>query len=241
MTGASFILAINLLIAALFALAFFIVAATNRSDRVAGWFCLAYLFGLAYIASEFVVPAQSEPRLAFTLGFAAFHGALSAVTIGVAARYRRKIPWLLIVLSAVGGIVANWYGYPMGRESMFRHFAYQLPYAVLQGLAAWLIIRSGRRQPMDIGLAALFLLSTAQFLIKPLFAALTDGAGPLGYLATTYALYSQSFGAVLQVATGLLDAAAPGARHAGRDHRPLRDRSAIRHLQPPRLRGSGPR
>ena len=38
MGGAGFILAINLFVAGLFALAFFLVAATNRSDSVARWY-----------------------------------------------------------------------------------------------------------------------------------------------------------------------------------------------------------
>jgi diguanylate cyclase (GGDEF)-like protein len=45
-----------------------------------------------------------------------------------------------------------------------------------------------------------------QFLSKPLVAHLTGGAGDFAqsYIATTYALYSQSAGAILQVAVGLL-------------------------------------
>jgi diguanylate cyclase (GGDEF)-like protein len=45
-----------------------------------------------------------------------------------------------------------------------------------------------------------------QFLSKPLVASWTGGPGdsPQTYIATTYALYSQSLGAVLQVAMGLL-------------------------------------
>jgi diguanylate cyclase (GGDEF)-like protein len=85
-------------------------------------------------------------------------------------------------------------------------FVYQSPYAFMQGLAGVIVLRSRRRQPMDLGLMALFVLSALQFLSKPLVANLTGGSGETAatYIATTYALYSQSLGAVLQVATGLL-------------------------------------
>lgn len=206
MSGASFILAINLFIAALFALAFLLVATTNRTDRVAGWFALAYVFGLAYVGSEFILPVQGDPRFAYTAGFAAFFGAMASVTIGIARRYRTSVPYLLIGVVAVAGLAANWLAFELPRASQLRMFTYQLPFALMQGLAALVVLRSRRRQPMDLGLMALFSLSALQFLGKPLIALVTGGSGDTAadYIVTTYALFSQSLGAVLQVATGLL-------------------------------------
>ncbi|HEV2518754.1 MAG TPA: GGDEF domain-containing protein [Devosia sp.] len=206
MAGASFILAINLFIAALFALAFFLVGVSNRADKVAPFFALAYVFGIFYIASEFILPLQDYPQLAYTAGFAFFHGAVTAVTLGVARRYRPKLPWAGVAAIAAISIVANWFGYTLPHDTVERNLIYQAPYALLQAAAAWIIFASRRRQPIDIGLIALFALSALQFLSKP-FAALTlggSGDSTATYLATTYALYSQSLGAILQVATGLL-------------------------------------
>ncbi|RYE85839.1 MAG: GGDEF domain-containing protein, partial [Hyphomicrobiales bacterium] len=42
MSGAGFILAINLFVAGLFAVAFLLVGFNNRSDRTAYWFAAAY-------------------------------------------------------------------------------------------------------------------------------------------------------------------------------------------------------
>jgi diguanylate cyclase (GGDEF)-like protein len=206
MAGASFILAINLFIAALFALAFFLVAATHRSDGTPRWFALAYCFGLFYIGAEFILPIQVNARLTYTAGFAAFLGAMTCVTIGIASRYRLPTPWLLIGVVAVLSVIANWLAYDLGRNSMVRMFAYQAPYALLQAVAAHLVWRSRRRQPMDVALLVLFCLSVLQFLSKPLVAQWTGGVGDFAqsYIATTYALYSQSLGAILQVAVGLL-------------------------------------
>lgn len=206
MGGASYILAINLFIAALFALAFLLTALTNRSDRVAGWFALAYVFGIAYVLSEFLIPLNGDPALVYALNFGAFLGATTAITIGVARRYRQETPWLVLGGVIAISLVGNWYGYRLERDSLTRMMIYQAPYAVMQLIAAWLIVRSQRRQPVDIGLMVLFALSAVQFLSKPFLAMLTGGAGGTAseYMMTSYALLSQSLGAVLQVATGLL-------------------------------------
>lgn len=206
MAGAGFILAINLFIAALFALAFFLVGVSNRADKVAPYFALAYVFGILYIASEFILPQQDYPQFAYTAGFAAFLGAVTAVTLGVARRYARPLPWVGVSVIVTVSIIANWFGYTLPHDTVERNLIYQAPYAAMQACAAWIILASRRRQPIDIGLVALFALSALQFLSKPFAAVLLGGSGDTSYtyLATTYALYSQSLGAILQVATGLL-------------------------------------
>lgn len=206
MAGASFILAINLFIAALFALAFFLVGISNRADKVAGHFALAYVFGILYILTEFVLPADTYPQLAYTAGFAAFLGAVTSVTFGIARRYGRPLSGIGVGAVVIVSITANWFGYALPHDTVLRNLIYQTPYALLQACAAWIILASRRRQPMDIGLVALFGLSALQFVTKPFAAALLGGSGDSTqtYIATTYALYSQSLGAILQVATGLL-------------------------------------
>ncbi len=206
MGGASYILAINLFIAALFALAFLLTALTNRSDRVAGWFALAYVFGIGYVLSEFLIPLKGDPALVYALNFGAFLGATTAVTIGVARRYRQDVPWLIMGGVVAISLVGNWYGYWLERDSLVRMLVYQTPYAVMQLIAAVLVLRSKSRQPVDVGLTVLFVVSALQFLSKPFLALATGGAGSTAaeYMVTSYALLSQSLGAVLQVATGLL-------------------------------------
>jgi len=113
---------------------------------------------------------------------------------------------VLVGVTTVLSIAANWLAFDIGRDSFVRMLAYQAPYALMQAVAALLVWRSRRRQPMDVTLMILFGLSVLQFLSKPLVAHLTGGAGDFAqsYIATTYALYSQSAGAILQVAVGLL-------------------------------------
>jgi diguanylate cyclase (GGDEF)-like protein len=112
---------------------------------------------------------------------------------------------LLLAIAAVS-LIGNWFTFDLHRDSILRQFAYQVPYAAMQAVAGWIVVRSRRRQPLEIGLLVLFVLSALQFLSKPLVAQLTGGPGGSAaeYVGTTYALYSQTLGAVLAIATGLL-------------------------------------
>jgi diguanylate cyclase (GGDEF)-like protein len=206
MSGAGFILAINMFVAGLFSVAFFLVAANNKSDRVAVWFGLAYLFGVGYFVFEFLLPLQVSPKLTGYLAFVAFLLALTTVNAGIALRYKTGVPWR--VLGAVFGVslVANWFAFDLPRDSMVRMLAYQAPYAAMQVIGAGIVLKSRRREAMDLGLLVIFVLSAAQFLSKPFVAQLTGGPGASAqeYIGTNYALYSQSFGAVLSVGVGLL-------------------------------------
>lgn len=206
MSGAGFVLAINLCVATLFSVAFFLVAANNKSDRVAVWFGLAYLFGVAYVVWEFFLPTQTSPKIAYFLGFASFLGAVSSVTIGIGQRYKQPIEWPLLAAAIAFSLALNWFAFDLPRDSIPRMLAYQAPYAFMQALCAVIVVRSGRRQPLDIGLLVLFCLSALQFLSKPFVAPITGGPGGTAqeYIGSDYALYSQSLGAVLAVATGLM-------------------------------------
>lgn len=206
MSGAGFILAINLFVAGLFSVAFFLVAANNKSDRVAVWFGLAYICGVGYFVFEFLLPLQTNAKLTGYLAFTSFLAALTTVTVGIALRYRIPVPWRLLGVTVAVSMIVNWFGFDLPRDSMLRMFVYQAPYAVMQAICAGIVIRSRRRQSMDIGLLILFVFSAAQFLSKPFVAQLTDGPGASAqaYIGTNYALYSQSLGAILSVGMGLL-------------------------------------
>jgi diguanylate cyclase (GGDEF)-like protein len=206
MSGASFILAINLCVACLFAAAFFLVAANNRSDRVAVWFGTAYLFGVGYFIFEFLLPFQADPKLTGFLAFASFLGAVGTVTVGIARRYRMPVPWPLLAATVAPSLIVNWFTFDLGRNDPLRLFAYQTPYAAMAAIAVGIIVLSRRRQPMDYGLLALFTISAMHFLAKPFIAMATGGPGGSAqeYIGTQYALFSQSISAVVSLATALL-------------------------------------
>ena len=83
MSAAAFVLAINLFIAAIFATAFGVVAAYNRSAVGARWLALAYGLGIVNPLLEFILPGQADPRPVQVAIFAVFLFAFSLSVIGL--------------------------------------------------------------------------------------------------------------------------------------------------------------
>ena len=89
---AAFILGINMFIAALFGVAFAVVARSNPVARGAGWLAGAYALGVADVTLEFLLPWSAHPT---TIGFVIFYIYLAALTcgmIGVSKHYRAPLP-----------------------------------------------------------------------------------------------------------------------------------------------------
>jgi diguanylate cyclase (GGDEF)-like protein len=205
MSAAAFVLAINLFVAGIFATAFGVVAAYQRSALGARWLAFSYGFGAMYMVLEFILPYQQDHRLVSFFIFAVFLLALAGGVKGLAHHYRVKLPvWTLLVL--VGGSLAlNLFILDWPRASLERNVLYQLPYALVQGLGIFVILAHRNKRALDIALLVIFAVSALQFLVKP-FMAITIGSGQVaqGYLASSYAAYSQTLAAVLLIANGLL-------------------------------------
>lgn len=205
MSGAAFILGINLLIAGLFCLTFVIIAGYSgyQSPR---WFAGAYGFGMAYLAFEGSLPLLSNPKLAFILGATVFLVALLLIDIGLARRYNRAAPRMLLAGTFGLSLVAFALTADMARDSMVRLFLYQAPFAAMQVIAAYIVFGAGSRRRSDKALGIFFLLSALHFLSKPLLAGAFGGVGESSqaYLGTTYAMISQSLGVVFSVSMALL-------------------------------------
>src|SRR3546814_8603880 len=58
---AAFVLGINMSVAGIFAVAFAVVAATNRTARGAWWLALGYGMGIVYVGLEFLLTQQVDP------------------------------------------------------------------------------------------------------------------------------------------------------------------------------------
>lgn len=205
MTAAAFILAINLCVAGIFAIAFGVVAASARSAPGARWLAAAYGLGMVNPVLEFILPMQSDPRLVGIGIFALFLFALSFCVIGLARHYRIAPPWHLLGPVVGASLVTIVLIIDMPRNSLPRAVLYQLPYLLVQLIGVFVILTSARRQALDITLLVLLTLSGLHFIAKPLLAAaIGSGATPQAYLGSTYAAISQATGAVLLIANGLL-------------------------------------
>jgi diguanylate cyclase (GGDEF)-like protein len=202
MTGAAFVLAINLAVAGLLGMAFLAIAVYDRARVSARWFALTYGLGVVYFALEALIPMLPGTRMAAYLAFAA---ALAAFNVGLARLYNAPVPWrllaaLLIAAVAVWPVVDS-----MERGSLVRLVLYQAPYAALQFAGAVIVWRWGPGLLPDRLLAGLNTLAGLHYVAKPLLARASGGVGPNpeAYINTLYALFSQSLGTVLGVAIAL--------------------------------------
>ncbi len=203
--SAAFILATNMSLVGIFAIAFAVVAAMNRDARGVRWIALGYAMGIAYLALEFLQAIQVDPTPVGVGIFLVFLLAQSFCMIGVARHYGVAPPWIAmaaiwsLTILAVPVVFSLDYGSPL------RSILYQAPYIAMQLLFAALVWRSRRRQPLDLLFLALQLAVAMLYLAKPLIAAIVGTSpSPQGYMDTAYGAISQSTSVVLLVAIALV-------------------------------------
>lgn len=202
---AAFVLGINMAVAGIFAVAFTVVAATNRSARGAWWLALGCGVGIVNAGLEFLLRQQADPVPVSIAIFLVFLSALSFALIGVARHYRVEPPWTAMAAIWIVTVLLVPVVFSMTYGSLSRLVLYQLPYFAMQALFGIMIWRSGRRQPLDLLLVVLQAVGATLYLLKPLFAMLVGTARtPQDYMATTYAAISQSGSVVVLIATGLV-------------------------------------
>lgn len=201
----AFVLGINMFVAGIFAIAFAVVAATDRTARGAPWIALGYGMGIVNVGLEFLLTRQVDPTPVGIGIFLVFLLALSFAIIGVAQHYRAVPPWVAMAAIWVFTILAVPAIFSMTYGSMLRLMLYQLPYFAMQALCGLVIWRSGRRQALDLLLIALQVVAATLYLVKPLIAATVGTASrPQGYMGTTYAAISQSGSVVVLMAIALV-------------------------------------
>lgn len=205
MSAAAFVMAINLFIAGIFATAFGVVGLYARSAIGARWLALAYGLGMTNPLLEFILPFQADARPVQIAIFTLFLAALSLVVVGLARHYRIAPPWHLLGAIFIVSVAVNIFIIDMPRDSVLRGVLYQAPYCIVQLVGVATILRLKPRKALDLALLVLFAASSLQFLAKPALAAmLGSGATSQAYIGSTYAAISQSLGAMLLIANGLL-------------------------------------
>ncbi|BCG99119.1 GGDEF domain-containing protein [Mesorhizobium loti] len=207
MSGANFILLINLSVAGLLAASFMAVAFHDVGRAPARWFASGYVLGMVYSAIEFSIPAFTDARLPVVTAFAVFLGATIAFNVGLARKYGVAPPWSPMLFFLVAATIVVYFVQDLPRQSLVRMMAYQLPYAVMQFVGLAIVWSSRqRRGRLDRILMAVLAASAVQFASKPFIAHALGGwgANPQAYLQSSYALVSQSLGTVFALAMALL-------------------------------------
>jgi len=200
-----YILAINLVVAGLFAAAFAWLATYPRARAAARWIAAAYLLGSVNFLVEWLVPVFDRPRLVVFVAFATSLTGLALLAFGIARLYARPLPVRLVGAVLLSGLALNLAIFDMPRQSILRMVLYQAPYVLILATAAWQVFQVGDRRRMDSLLAWLFAASSAHFLSKPALASIFgSGATPQDYIHTVYGVISQSMGAIFMVGVGLM-------------------------------------
>lgn len=205
MSAAAFVLTINLFVAGIFATAFAVVAAYHRSAVGARWLAISYGIGAFYMVLEFMLPHQVDHRPVSFAIFAVFLFSLATGVVGIAHHYRLPPPYRLLLVMVAASLMLNLSILDWPRASFERNLLYQLPYALVQGVGLAVVMAHRKKRMLDGVLVALYTVSALHFLAKPVMAiAFGSGPNPQGYLTSPYAAYSQTLGAVLLIANGLM-------------------------------------
>lgn len=202
---AAFILGINMFIAALFGVAFAVVARSNPVARGAGWLAAAYALGIIDVMLEFIMRWTEHPTPVITGIFFTYLAALTCGLVGVAKYYRTgpQTRPIVAVWVLAGMLTPVMLMLPYGTGA--RTLLYHLPYFTMQVLMTWIVIRSGRRMLLDRLLVFVSSAAALSYLAKPLIAWRIGGADtPQNYLASDYAAISQSLGSVILIALALV-------------------------------------
>lgn len=206
MSGAGFILAINLFVAGLLAAAFLTIAAYDRRRASARWIALGYIVGMSNFLFEFAIATLGTSTLLVVAAFASFLAALVVFNVGIARRYSVPAPWITMAIVFVVSVATCYFIRDMSRQSFMRMLLYQSPYFIMQAIAVGIVAQAKVRSPLDNVLMVLLAASALQFLSKPFLFQIFGGTGesPDLYLTTNYAMFSQSMGTIFAIAVALM-------------------------------------
>jgi diguanylate cyclase (GGDEF)-like protein len=206
MSGAGFILAINLFVAGLLAAAFLTVAAYDRGRESARWIALAYVIGMSNFLFEFAIATLGTSTVLFLAAYASFLAALFVFNVGVARKYSVPAPLVTMAIVFLVSVATCYFIKDMSRQSFMRMLLYQSPYFIMQAIAVGIVAQAKVRSPLDNVLMVLLAASALQFLSKPFLFRAFGGTGdsPDQYLTTNYALFSQSMGTIFAMAVALM-------------------------------------
>jgi diguanylate cyclase (GGDEF)-like protein len=204
MGGALSLLAVNFVIAQIFAAAFLVIAAKRRPGRPAAWCAAGFAIASLAAICEAVLPFTPVPKLFAVGAFASVLAGFCLLRFGLGLFYGvPSKPWALAVFFAAS-VILDLFIYDLPRGTLRHAFFYQAPFFLIQAWTAAAVIRSRRRSYADWILIGFLAMNALHFLVK-IYAAVAAGAGATAsdYLQSPFALISQAFGAALIVGTGV--------------------------------------
>lgn len=205
MSGAGFLLTVNFFIAQCFCMFFLAVSARSRNRAAARWFAGCFAVASLSAIFELFVAYVYPPKLWAILAFAAMLGGMFMLRVGIGQLYGVKTNRTLLATVFCAFVALDYLIYDLPRGTLQHALPYQMPFAVALGMSAWAAYRARVTSFVDRALVVLLAVTSAHFIVKA-FAAVFAGSGNTAkdYIASQFALVSQSMGAVLIVTVGLM-------------------------------------
>jgi diguanylate cyclase (GGDEF)-like protein len=204
MDNAKFLLVINFSLGLAYAAAF--LALTWKSRIALGaWSAAGFLTASGTVFVEAMAGVIPSVRLTSALSFGSLMIALTAITAGLFRHYRPQTRiGPLFTLCVIAILFNALFVFDLPRGGWAQALAYQGPFAAMLMAACFATLAWSRRRGPDLALGTVLALSSAQFLVKIILAALA-GAGPgvRDYITSSYAFYSQTAGGILSLLLGL--------------------------------------
>ena len=206
MSGASFVVGINFVVAGLLAASFIAIALQDARLTAPRWFASAYFFAMFYFAAQLVVHMLGGGAIMDVLGFSLMLAGFALFNVGLARKYGVAVPWRVISVAFLLSVVICAAIQGMPRTSFWRMFAFQSPFFVMLALGVWIIRMAPVRGRLDVLLQVAMVVSAPQFLARPFLLQFAGGMGATveDYLDTDYALISQTISAITGTAIALL-------------------------------------
>ena len=204
-SGGAIVLAVNTVVAGMFACSYVIVAQANRSQRRALWFGLVYAIGMISPVADFLTPFTKAPDVLEVVSYASFLAATLGMSAAFSGFQRRRPPWEAITVIFAVGIVVRMSIRGSDHGTLAYGFAYQLPLILASLLAVRSVLCTATRDAFHRGLATVFCAIALNLAIKPFLAVrYGPGASFREYSATSYSVFSQSSTGFLLLAAGII-------------------------------------
>jgi hypothetical protein len=237
MSGAGFILAINMAVAGLLAAAFLMVAVYDKKNDAACWMAFGFALAMSNFGLEFAIASLGTSRPAVVASFAAFLAAMTVFNAGVARKYEVAVPWRLMGVVFIVSIATCYLIQDMPRNSFSRMLLYQLPYFLMQAVGVGIVWSAKSRRPLDNLFMAVMSASALQFLSKAFLFQIFGGhrRDRPGLSENQLRIVLPIDGNCIRDGHRLADARHTGARHLRRRHREIGNRRIVGVAEPGRL------
>lgn len=204
MSGATFFLAVNFVVAISFGSVFMVVARRSQSPKAAMWLGTGFCVASFAAVCELLVAYSGPPRLWALGAFATALCGMVMLTVGMGDMYNRRIDVRVTAIFVAASLLMAFLIYDLPRETPLHAFLYQSPFALVVLAGALIVTLARERTAIDRFLGLLLLATGIHFFAKAgLAVASGSGKTAKDYIHTNYALISQSMTAVLMVGVGL--------------------------------------